>query len=226
VLPQTYLTDQNGSSRPLIRTFHGRQGRLSKTRLKVLQNVVPKDLIPNISDQIDLRHLFSTEQVIIDFGCGMGGHTADLLAQKKFVLAVDVHTAGICDLAILAQDTNSANLRLFHGDGVGLLTSGLVNESISELHVYFPDPWPKPRHAKRRLFNENFLALAHRILIPNGKIILVTDDDVYAAAANEVIKNTSQFSQIPYTETTSATSYFLRARKLNHSIHEFALLKI
>jgi tRNA (guanine-N7-)-methyltransferase len=231
MLPQMYPIDKTGISRPLIRTFHGRQGRLSEARLLALKTLVPKYSISANDRDVDLRKMLASEQVVIDFGCGMGAHTIELLRQGKAVISADVHTAGICDLAMFAEESTATGstpkhkLRLFHGDGVQLLSHVLKPESISEIHVYFPDPWPKPRHAKRRLFNETFLILAARVLKPGGIVKLVTDDDGYADIANLTIAQSSLFELIPYQSATTLTSYHQRGLKLGHTIHEVAMKK-
>jgi len=227
MLPQMYPIDKAGISRPLIRTFHGRQGRLSESRLLALKTLVPKYCVSATDRDLDLRTVLDSEHVVIDFGCGMGAHTIELLKQGNAVLSVDVHTAGICDLAMFAEaSTPEHKLRLFHGDGVQLLSHVLKPQSISEIHVYFPDPWPKPRHAKRRLFNETFLIMAGRVLKPGGIVKLVTDDDGYAEFANLTISESSLFELIPYESATTLTSYHQRGLKMGHTIHEFAIKKL
>lgn len=223
---QIYPTDKSGQIRPLVRTFHGRQGRLSESRLKVLDELVPKYLLPCDIDKKDLTQVFKSTELIVDFGCGMGGHTIDLLDQGKHVLAIDVHTAGICDLAQYANEQNIDRLKLFHGDGVSFITKNMPPETIAELHIYFPDPWPKTRHAKRRLFSPEFITLVSPALKSGGKILLVTDDDAYAEQAAEIIQGLPDFESITFDETITMTSYHRRALRLGHRIHALAIRKL
>lgn len=224
MLPQIYPTAPDENGRPRIRTFHGRRGRISSTRTAAFTDLVPKYSLSLSGAPIDLRDVFGCAEVFIDFGAGMGGHTIDLLNQGKKVLAVDVHTAGICDLAIYANEQNESSLRLFHGDGIDLLNN-LATNSIAQIDVYFPDPWPKARHAKRRLFNLNFLQLCQRILLPTGHLVLITDDDNYALEAQELIKTQTMFRQINFEQPITMTSFHKRALKLNHKIHKFELVR-
>lgn len=226
MLPQIYPTDKTGQVRPLIRTFAGRKGRLSETRLNILETLLPKYAIsPDLKKQ-DYRQVLNSPQVIIDFGAGMGQHSMALLAKGKAVVAVDVHTAGICDVVGYAHNHDHEKLRVFHGDGIGLLLEGIQEESISEVHVYFPDPWPKARHANRRLFTLEFLEMVSTVLLQYGKVILVTDIDEYADGAREVISQTKLFKEIEFSDEVTMTSFHKRALKLGHRIHKFALEKI
>ena len=226
VLSQIYPTDKSGQIRPRIRTYHGRQGRLSETRLKILETLVPKYAIGLSAGKQDLRQVFKSDDVVIDFGCGMGGHAKKLLASGKKVLAVDVHTAGICDLAAYAFENNLDSLRIFHGDGLKLVIDGLTNQSISEFHVYFPDPWPKAKHANRRLFTAEFLEIIYPILIDGGKVYLVTDDDNYAHFAAAEIAKSKLYSETRFDQEITLTSYHRRGLRLGHRIHKFALVKV
>jgi tRNA (guanine-N7-)-methyltransferase len=226
VLPQIYPTDKSGQKRPLIRTFAGRKGRLSETRLNILETLLPKYAIaPDLKSQ-DYRQVLDSSEVIIDFGAGMGQHSMALLAKGKAVVAIDVHTAGICDVVGYAQNNGHDKLRVFHGDGIGLLLEGIQQESISEVHVYFPDPWPKARHANRRLFTVEFLEMVSKVLVPNGKVLLVTDIDEYADGAREVISQTKQFKEVEFSDEVTMTSFHKRALKLGHRIYKFALKKV
>lgn len=148
-----------------------------------------------------------------------------LLDQGNFVIAVDVHTAGIADVVKHAAANNLNSLRVFHGDGIWLLANGIAKESIAQIHVYFPDPWPKARHNNRRLFTIEFLNLVHPLLVTNGKLLLVTDDDSYAQQAGEVVSQCTNFSEVQFTQEVTMTSFHKRAIKHGHRIHKFALIK-
>lgn len=220
---QTYRTPAIDSRHPRIRSFHGRQGRLSSTRLDILSTLVPPFILEK--RPTDLRTELTTERIIIDFGAGMGDHTKHLIDLGIPVLAIDVHTAGICDMAEYATEKSFSKLRLFHGDGMECLEKYIASESISEIHVYFPDPWPKIRHNKRRLFNSEFLSLANKVLIPEGKLLFITDDDSYALHVSEILESNSQFKIIPFTDEVTMTTYHRRAIRLGHNIHTFAMQK-
>lgn len=225
MLPQIYPIDKSGHKRPLIRTYHGRQGRLSETRLKVLNELVPKYSLSNLGNKQDFRKVFETEDVIIDFGCGMGAHSKWLLDQGEAVIAIDVYTAGICDVVEYADKNKNPNLGVYHGDGIDFLNKNVANESISEVHIYFPDPWPKARHEKRRLFTSKFLELLSQVLVPDGKVLLVTDDENYAVAAQDLIRQSNLFIAEEFTQSVTITGYHVRANELDNEIFKFLLRK-
>ena len=194
------------------------------TRLEAFENLVPKYSLDVTEQEIDLRKVFNNQEIYLDFGCGMGGHTIDLLNHGKSVVAIDVHTAGICDLAQFAHLQNLDSMRLFHGDGIDLLNK-LSKKSIHQIDIYFPDPWPKARHAKRRLFTNQFLTLAHQVLVDHGRIVLITDDDDYAQMAAQIIAEQSIFQLVPFSQSVTMTSFHRRALKLGHQIHKFELIR-
>lgn len=220
---QIYPNAAAGSGHPRIRSFHGRQGRLSETRLNVLSEIVPKFVLSR--ELQDLSKTFNSE-VSIDFGAGMGGHSKRLLDEGKSVLAIDVHTAGICDLAEYAFLSNMNNLLVHHGDGLECLEKYIAPNSISQIHLYFPDPWPKKRHYKRRVFNSEFIALADRVLVSTGKILVVTDDDSYAEHVREQLAKVLTFSEGEFTGDVTLTSYHQRALRLHHKIHAIEIVRV
>lgn len=148
-----------------------------------------------------------------------------LLNAGNCVIAVDVHTAGIADVVKYAAAMDLNSLRVFHGDGIWLLSNGIAKDSIAQIHVYFPDPWPKARHNNRRLFTTEFLNLVHPLLVSNGLLLLITDDDSYAEQAREVISQCTNFSEVQFTQEVTLTSFHKRALKYGHRIHKFALIK-
>lgn len=210
-----------------IRTFHGRRGRLSSTRLSTLEHIVPKYLVPLTGQQHDLSEVFNCAEIIVDFGCGMGGHAKQLLNDGKCVLAIDVHTAGIIDLADFAEQQDLKTLRLFHGDGKEYFADEIADHTITEVHVYFPDPWPKARHYKRRLISVDFLSELHRVLKIGGRVKIVTDIESYAELVREVIADPTVkalFKQVDYLDGVTMTSYHKRALRLGHQINKFELV--
>ena len=210
---------------PPIRTFHARHGRLSKARMAAIEDLIPLYEIAHEPVPIDLHKVLRKQRIIVDFGCGMGHHTRDLQPQDVGILAIDVHTPGMCQIAKWAHDNQWENVRLHHGDGVTLLSNSIAAGSIDELHVMFPDPWPKIRQWKRRLIQEPFLMLAHRLLSKDGFIVIVTDDDSYAEFIEDVISTSLLFKREVTDVTIPDTRYRKRADKLEHTIHTFKLVR-
>ncbi|CAB4344490.1 unannotated protein [freshwater metagenome] len=205
-----------------IRTFHARHGRLSSARIEAIERIVPEMTIHEIAEPVDLRLVFPERKVVIDFGCGMGHHTLALAAEGFAVLAIDVHTAGIARIASYAHEHNLSNVRVYLGDGQDVLDS-LSDSSVDEVHVLFPDPWPKPRYHKRRLIHPEFLESVHRVLVAQGIMLIVTDDDSYASHISTVLKTKSDFAVNDAHKSTHVTRYHRRAESLGNTIHRFTL---
>ena len=211
-------------SHPHIRTFHARHGRLSDRRKNLLSKVVPHYALPATPGSLDLRALLNREKIVIDLGCGMGDHTIALAQSREDlgILAIDVHTSGICDIADQIETNNWNHVLVHLGDGIPVLQNQLAAHSISEVHVLFPDPWPKAKHQKRRIIQPEFLQTMERILIPQGQIHLATDDDDYANQMNTIIRNQPEWIITESEFIVPDTSYHRRAIRLGHQIHKIS----
>lgn len=139
---------------------------------------------------VDLRELFGNRRpVVLEIGFGMGEATARMAAEDPGtnVLAVDVHTPGQGHLLHLAERGGLGNVRVGNGDAIILLREMLAPDSLDGLRVYFPDPWPKKRHHKRRLIQPEFLALVATRLRPGALLHCATDWEPYAEQMLEVL---------------------------------------
>jgi tRNA (guanine-N7-)-methyltransferase len=141
-------------------------------------------------EAIDLGEMFGNSRpVVLEIGFGMGEATARMAADDPDtnILAVDVHTPGQGNLLALADRSNLANVRVANGDAIILLREMLAPDSLAGLRVYFPDPWPKKRHHKRRLIQPEFLTLAASRLGPGALVHCATDWEPYAEQMLEVL---------------------------------------
>ena len=215
-----YSPDAAIPAHPHIRTFHARHGRMSARRDHALSVLLPKLEIVDCPRPIDLRETIGTDQVIIDFGSGMGDHTLELAKSGSGtgVLAIDVHTVGLCEVAQVAHEENLMNIRTHHGDGIDVLRGWLAPESIFEIHILFPDPWPKIRHNKRRLIQQEFLDLLTQVLQPNGIVRFVTDDESYLQHATSMLESNVNFESLSDDWEIPMTTYHKRAIRLGHII--------
>jgi tRNA (guanine-N7-)-methyltransferase len=139
---------------------------------------------------IDLGELFGNgNPVVLEIGFGMGEATARMAAAAPDtnILAVDVHTPGQGNLLNLADQAGLTNIRVGNGDAIILLHEMLTPDSLDGLRVYFPDPWPKKRHHKRRLIQPEFLDLAATRLRPGATVHCATDWEPYAEQMLEVL---------------------------------------
>lgn len=126
--------------------------------------------------------------VVLEIGSGMGETTAQLVAAQPEVnyLAVEVYKPGLAQLMLRAQKLEVSNLRLLRGDAIVLLRDHIAPSSLSEVRIYFPDPWPKKRHHKRRLVQAESVTLIASRLAPGGVLHMATDWENYAEQMLEV----------------------------------------
>ena len=132
--------------------------------------------------------------LVVEIGFGMGEATAaiaQVLADKNFI-GIEVHTPGVGALLKLIGENDIHNLRIIQHDAVEVLTQMIVDDSLAGLHIFFPDPWPKKRHHKRRLIQPAFVKLLVQKLSVGGYIHLATDWQDYAQQMLEVIGNESR----------------------------------
>ncbi|CAM5442650.1 tRNA (guanine-N(7)-)-methyltransferase OS=Streptomyces tendae OX=1932 GN=trmB PE=3 SV=1 [Streptomyces tendae] len=174
-----------------IRSFQPRRSRVTAGQADALQRLWSQWGL-DIDGQrvIDLAELFGNARpVVLEVGFGMGEATAEMAAADPDtnVLAVDVHTPGQGNLLGLADRNKLSNIRVGNGDAIILLREMLTPGSLAGLRVYFPDPWPKKRHHKRRLIQPEFLTLAATRLAPGAVVHCATDWEPYAEQMLEVL---------------------------------------
>jgi tRNA (guanine-N7-)-methyltransferase len=174
-----------------IRSFQPRRSRVTAGQADALQRLWPEWGL-DIDGQriIDLPELFGNgNPVVLEIGFGMGEATARMAAADPGtnILAVDVHTPGQGNLLNLADRSGLSNVRVGNGDAIILLREMVRPDSLDGLRVYFPDPWPKKRHHKRRLIQPEFLTLAATRLKPGAIVHCATDWEPYAEQMLEVL---------------------------------------
>ncbi|TCB96053.1 tRNA (guanosine(46)-N7)-methyltransferase TrmB [Micromonospora zingiberis] len=168
-----------------IRTFHPRRGRMSDRQTTALQQLWPRyGLRVSDATPFDPAALFGRRApLVVEIGSGMGDTTAEMAAADpdRDYLAVEVHTPGIANLLDLVDRRELGNVRIAEGDAVELM-KGLPPDSLDAVHVFFPDPWPKSRHHKRRLIQPTHVALLRSRLAVGGTLHCATDWAEYAEA--------------------------------------------
>ncbi|WP_079166085.1 tRNA (guanosine(46)-N7)-methyltransferase TrmB [Streptomyces oceani] len=182
-------------ARPLHggRTFTPRRGRVTDAQRRALERLWTTWGLEVDGSRLDLRALFDTlppdAPIVLEIGFGMGEATARMAADDPAtgILAVDVHTPGHGHLLRLAERNGSTNLRIANGDALVLLREMLEPDSLDGLRLYFPDPWPKKRHHKRRIVQPEFLDLAAGPLVSGALFELATDWEPYAEHMLEVL---------------------------------------
>jgi tRNA (guanine-N7-)-methyltransferase len=167
-----------------IRSFHPRRGRITTGQASALARRWASWGIDIDGTPLGLRALFGQEyqDVVLEIGFGMGDATAEMAAADpaRGILAADVHTPGQGNLLALAEKRQLTNIRVANGDAVILLRDMLAPGSLAGIRIFFPDPWPKARHHKRRLIQPEFTALAASRLRPGSTLHCATDWEPYA----------------------------------------------
>ncbi|MBW1604564.1 tRNA (guanosine(46)-N7)-methyltransferase TrmB [Streptomyces sp. JJ66] len=177
-----------------IRSFQPRRSRVTHGQRTALNRLWPRWGL-DIDGQrvLDLPALFGTlpadAPIVLEIGFGMGEATARMAAADPGtgILACDVHTPGQGNLLKLADEQGLTNVRVANGDAVILLQKMLPPASLAGLRVYFPDPWPKKRHHKRRIIQPAFLDLAAGPLAPGALVHCATDWEPYAEQMLDVL---------------------------------------
>lgn len=166
-----------------IRSYVLRQSRISPAQQRAYQTLLPIYGIPYQGEPLDLDSVFRrSAPKILEIGFGMGETTA-LIAQnmpEKDFLAIDVHTPGVGALLKLIDERRLSNIRIVQHDASEVARDMILPDSLSGIHIFFPDPWPKKRHHKRRLLQPAFIALLALRLKPEGYLHIATDWQDYA----------------------------------------------
>lgn len=209
------------------RSFVHRQNGLNPQRQEALKTLLPIYSLP-INQPLKLnQHFQHTAPITLEIGFGMGQH---LLAQAQKhpyqnFLGIDVYRPGIAALLLGINRLKLSNLKIIHADAVEAIASSIPNHSLHTIQIFFPDPWPKKRHHKRRLIQLEFTTLLQKKLVPNGQLQLATDWQDYAEQMLLVLENTpglknnagkNKFS--PKLPQRYPTKFEQRGKQLGHTI--------
>ena len=166
-----------------IRSYVLRQGRTSGAQQRALDTLYERYGLGFSPSKIVPREIFGREApLVLEIGSGMGETTAAIAAAQPDTdfIAVEVHGPGVGSLLNRIQSQGLVNLRVIRHDAVEVLEQMIPDDSLAGLHLFFPDPWPKKRHHKRRLMQAPFAALVARKLAPGGYLHVATDWPAYA----------------------------------------------
>ncbi|WP_183441733.1 tRNA (guanosine(46)-N7)-methyltransferase TrmB [Pseudoduganella violacea] len=216
-----------------IRSFVTRAGRLSTGQERALNDLGPKFLVEYTKAPLDAEQTFGRKApVILEIGFGMGGTTAHIakhMPEKDFI-GVEVHTPGVGSLLKLIGEENLSNLRIIQHDAVEVLNNMIQPGTLAGVHVFFPDPWHKARHNKRRLIQGPFVKLLTDRLAPGGYLHCATDWQEYAEqmlevlGAEEGLQNTAD-GYAPQPAYRPLTKFENRGLKLGHGVWDLVFVK-
>jgi tRNA (guanine-N7-)-methyltransferase len=209
-----------------IRSFVLRQGRVSNAQLRYHDEGMPRWGIPYRPALFDFGATFpAPAPVILEIGCGMGETTANIAAaqpDKNFV-GIEVHTPGVGSLLKEIATREISNLRVIQHDAVEVVRDMIAPGTLAGIHVFFPDPWPKKRHQKRRLIQPGFVRELARRLAPKGYIHCATDWEEYAQQMLEVLSGEPLLQNAadgfaPRPDYRPQTKFETRGLRLGHGV--------
>ncbi len=209
-----------------VRSFVTRAGRMGSGQVRALAELGPRFVLPYQPAPLDLAATFGrTAPVILEIGFGMGGATAQVAAAmpEHDFLGVEVHEPGVGALLKLIGSQNLGNLRLLQHDAVEVLQHMLPAASLAGVHIWFPDPWHKNRHHKRRLIQAEFVELLRTRLSPGGYLHCATDWQPYAEHMLAVLGAAPGYSNTaegyaPRPAWRPDTKFEARGLKLGHGV--------
>ncbi len=216
-----------------IRSFVTRAGRLSTAQARALEQLAPQFSLPYEKAALDMEKTFGRRApVILEIGFGMGETTARIAAgmPDKDFIGVEVHTPGVGSLLKLIAENSLGNMRIIQHDAVEVVTHMLAPASLAGIHVFFPDPWHKARHQKRRLIQPPFVSLLATRLAPGGYLHCATDWQDYAEQMLQVLsdepalQNTAD-AYAPRPDYRPVTKFENRGVKLGHGVWDLVFTK-
>ena len=173
-----------------IRSYVLRQGRMSPAQVRNIEEGMPRWGIPHAPQAIDYAAVFGrTAPVVLEIGFGMGFTTAEIAAARPDTdfIGIEVHGPGVGNMFKLIAEQQLANVRVIQHDAVEVLRDMIPDDSLAGVHVYFPDPWPKKRHHKRRFVRQDNVEVLIACLKPEGRIQMATDHDEYFEQMRQVM---------------------------------------
>jgi len=222
----------DGRPRRGIRSFVVRAGRMTAAQERAWQELWPRYGVETADHVLDLAAVFGREaRRTLEIGFGNGEALVALAAAHPECdyLGIEVHPPGVGHLLLRAQASGVANLRVICRDAVEVLRDCIAESSLDEVLLYFPDPWPKKRHHKRRIVQAGFVALVASRLRPGGVLRMATDWEPYAVQMLEVagacpalVSESTQGGFVPRPESRPVTRFERRGERLGHGVRELA----
>ena len=229
------ITQTDKHLRP-IRSFVRREGRMTTAQRRALLELWPRFGLDSGAAPLDLAATFGrAAPVVVEIGFGNGESLlAMALAQpEKNFIGVEVHRPGVGQLLILLAERGINNVRLMCDDAKEFLQQRVPDESLDTLQLFFPDPWPKVRHHKRRLLQAEFAQLVRRKLRVGGRFHMATDWQHYAehmltvmTAAQGYRNDTGAGHYAPRPEHRPLTKFERRGQRLGHGVWDLVFQRV
>lgn len=218
---------------PPIRSYVLRQGRFSRAQQRAYEALLPRFGVRYAAAPLDFAALFGRRApVVAEIGFGMGETTAAIAAAQPAIdyLGIEVHGPGVGSLLRAIESRGLTNLRIVQHDAVEVVEHMMPRASLAGIHVFFPDPWPKKRHHKRRLLQAPFLRELAGRLEPGGYLHIATDWEDYALWILEVLAQVPELANsadgfAPKPEHRPLTKFERRGLELGHRVRDIVFLR-
>ncbi len=221
-----------------IKSYVHRKGHFSEGQKRAYETLLPQFGVSyekKLMSAQDWAAVFGNDHpIVLEIGCGMGETTAKIAAQNPHInyIGVEVFTSGVGALLKRIAEYGLTNLRVIQHDAVEIIRDMVQPASLDGIHIYFPDPWHKARHHKRRLIQAPFVHELAQRLKPQAYIHCATDWENYAEqmlevlSGEELIQNTSaEGSYVPRPESRPLTKYENRGNRLGHGVWDLIFVK-
>jgi len=223
------LAQAQGRARP-VRSFVLRNGRLTEGQQRAMDELLPRFQVPAGEGWLDCSRLFgNAHPVILEIGFGNGDATWQMARQnpEENFIGVEVHRPGVGHLLLKLEEHALSNVRIACEDGVEFLRHRMARGSLDGLRLYFPDPWPKKRHHKRRIVQAGFVDLLAEKLKAGGIVHFATDWQSYAEQMLDLMQQHPAFENLSERGDYCArpawrplTKYEKRGQKLGHGVYD------
>ena len=216
-----------------IRSFVRRAGRTTIAQAKAFETLGPKFILPYIACPLDMAQAFGRDApTVLEIGFGMGdatAHIAALMPEKNF-LGCEVHEPGVGALLKHIGERELTNLRILSHDAVEVLDHMLLPNSLAGVHIFFPDPWHKKKHHKRRLIQSPLISRLASRLQPGGYLHCATDWEPYSRQILQVLRtepslrNTAE-EFAPKPDYRPLTKFEKRGLRLGHGVWDMVFVR-
>jgi len=213
-----------------IRSFVRRPGRITVGQKRALTELLPAYGIEYTGQPLDFDGAFGRAAPrVLDIGFGDGGALVTTAARFPDIdyLGIEVHEPGVGHLLVMLERAGLTNVRVVVHDAVDVVANMLGEGSLMAVNLFFPDPWPKKRHHKRRIVQPEFIARIARLLLPTGLLHIATDWEEYAEQIDVVMSAAPQFRRIELADGDAAlafrppTKFEARGLRLGHTVADF-----
>lgn len=219
-----------------IKSFVRRQGRLSQAQKLALESQWPTFGLELKPEKLDLETVFGRQSdTILEIGFGMGTSLAKMAENNpnQNYIGIEVHRPGVGALLKLVEEKQLTNIRVYNDDAIEVLAQCIPENSLKAVYLFFPDPWHKKRHHKRRIVQPEFAKMIAKHLRPEGQFHMATDWQNYAEHMMTVLTNEPGYKNIsghekyhPRPKYRPLTKFEQRGHRLGHGVWDLIFEKV